>query len=298
MKKRLLFMTAILVLSGCSPHLDTQPVEADEPVGVEATVEPTPTGPLSVDEIAIPSLLNRCEAQTGIIERFDKDAFEEAFKTVESSDLESKTWREEWTLSSGLDNSERVSQSIWTDDVRGVALVATREFASTSQFEFVSDLENKSKYEFSKLVDRVLDSILVECNLQNSFLAIKARVAEGQVLLVERSTERQMANPPATDPSWKAADLTRQVWKSYGSIGDWRLGRDCSSSIGACSLVEVDFAKSCSSVFVEMNFLNSSGVYYSAIDSLRNVRAGQMATFKLQAIGRGTSVQLTKITCL
>ena len=259
-------------------------------------MEPTPTGPSTLDEVVLPSFLDRCAAQGKLIDSFDADAFEKAFEILESAEADSGSWDAANTLNSGRAPTTGTDSYKWTDNVKGVALVATRDFASSSEFEFLSGLEGESRFEFSQLIDRVFDAILQECQLEDDYLGVRARIDEGQVLLAERAAELQASKPVPTQ-SVEAADLTRQVWKKYGSVGNWRFGKDCGSRIGACTLIEVEFARSCSSVYVEANFTNNSGVYYSAIDSLSNIERGQKAVFKLQAIGQGVSVQLSNISC-
>ena len=307
MKKHLLTFLAIgsLLLSGCVSGSDAAPQVPQStkapgetpPGGSEEASATIPSGPLAVSEVILPSFMSQCGSQERLIRNFESGNFEEAFSALQETAIEADTlstsWRERRILLAGGVVGVVAN---WADNAKGVALVATRDFAMSSEFEFLSGLEGKNRAQFSTLVDRVFESILLECQLEELYLSTQLRFDQGQVLVAEIGVAVQELRPVPTR-TVKAADLTKKAWTEYGSLGIWRFGKDCSNSIGSCTSGDFNFDAPCSSVFVEVNFINDSGVYYSAIDSLRNVKVGEKATFKLQAIGQATSFRLSKVTC-
>jgi hypothetical protein len=289
-----LFVAFSVLLSGCAFQVDNAPSTTKE--GQSTTPAPEESAELRVDwrTIELPSYSTKCSSQTELISRLDIEEYANQYEAVEKTELWQSAFYEVQYLDAGV-STEDSGWNKWDDQVRGIALVKTREYLSASEDKTIRELESSNRADFLSFAERVFQKILDDCDLQEDYLTRLEILNAGRLLVAEKKAA-QITDEMREQFAKSLAESTAG-WDGSQEAFDWRWGGECSASFGYCKEVIVKVNKTCTTLFVEANFNLSGEVVDSAIDSVRNLSAGSTARLQLRTAQSSDTVELTRLSC-
>ena len=216
---------------------------------------------------------------------------------VGSSELRTKSSSRQQQLgeiTDSYDADDFVSQNEWvrplvtletTDEIDALLRSNFDSLLDVSEFEGAKQFEESYPPDYQKAMEAFSGAVLEECGL------VEAYEEMGDLFGEATRVVRLANNVPWYPKGFREYADGLTAW-------DWT-DRNCSYNYARCSHMDVIAALQCSSLYVEVNFLDSSGsVVDWSNDTARNLRAGQTAKLEFVSFDDyARQVELVEILC-